>query len=156
MTLIRSAALVLLSLIATLSLYGCGGCQGGEEKPAGEAPKPQAEREQPQAGKPVVATQAPAAAVEEIEPDCFVIVDAEPDFGAPPLKVQFETEIDCTAEPVTYSWDFGDGTTGGNEANPTHVYDKPGDYIAIVITKSPDGGEGEDEIDITVDADLAE
>jgi hypothetical protein len=156
MTLIRSVALVLLSFVVALSLYGCGGCQGGEETPVGEAPpQPKAEVGQPQAEKPAVATQPPAAAA-EAEADCFVIVDAEPDFGAPPLKVQFETEIDCTAQPVTYSWDFGDGTTGGNEPNPTHVYAKPGDYIATVITKSPDGGEGEDEIDITVDPELAE
>jgi len=152
MTLIRPIVVVPLSLM--LALWS--GCQGGEDKPADEAVKPQTGMEQPRVEKPAVATQPPAAAVEEVEADCFVIVDAEPDFGAPPLKVQFETEIDCTAEPVTYSWDFGDGTTGGNEANPTHVYDKPGDYIATVITKSPDGGEGEDEIDITVDAEMAE
>ena len=91
-----------------------------------------------------------------MEPDCFVIVDAEPDFGGPPLKVTFSTEIDCTAEPVVYSWDFGDGSKGGNEANPTHVYEKPGEYVAVVTTKSPDGGEGEDEIDITVDSDFSE
>lgn len=155
MTITRSVAFVLLSLAVTLSLNGCGGCQGGEEETTGAAPKPKAEMQPPQAAKPAVPTQPPAAAAEE-EADCFVIVDAEPDFGGPPLKVQFETEIDCTAQPVTYSWDFGDGTTGGNEANPTHTYAKAGDYIATVTTKSPDGGEGEDEIDITVDPDLAE
>lgn len=156
-------AVALLSFAVALSSYGCGGCQGGEEKPSGEAAKPKAEMEQPkaameqpQAGKPAVPTQPPAAAAGADEADCFVIVDAEPDFGAPPLKVQFETEIDCTAEPVTYSWDFGDGTKTENEPNPTHVYTKPGDYIASVVTKSPDGGEGEDEIDITVDEDLDE
>jgi hypothetical protein len=157
MTMIRTVAFVLFSFAVTLTLYGCGGCQGGEEKPSGAAPQPpKAEMEQPPAEKPAVATQPPAAAAGEGEVDCFVIVDAEPDFGAPPLKVQFETEIDCTAQPVTYSWDFGDGTTGGNEPNPTHVYEKPGDYIATVTTKAPDGGEGEDEIDITVDPELAE
>lgn len=152
----RYVALALLSFVLALSSYGCGGCQGGEEKPSGEAPKPKAEMEQPKAAKPAMPTQPPAAAVDEDEADCFVIVDAEPDFGGPPLKVQFETEIDCTAQPVTYSWDFGDGTKGGNEANPTHVYTKAGDYIATVTTKSPDGGEGEDEIDITVDEGMDE
>lgn len=160
MTRPRSIALVLFTFTVALSLYGCGGCQGGEEKPSGEA-KPKAEMQPPPEAKPAAPEAAapeppPAADAAAVEPDCFVIVDAEPDFGGPPLKVVFETEIDCTAQPVTYSWDFGDGTTGGNEPHPTHIYTTPGDYIATVITKSPDGGEGEDEIDITVDTDLAE
>jgi PKD repeat protein len=93
---------------------------------------------------------------ETAEVDCFVIVDAEPDFGAPPLTVNFVTETDCTGEPVTYSWDFGDGTTGGNDSKPSHTYDKAGDYIAIVTATAPDGGSGTDEIDITVDTDLGD
>ncbi|MCP4221031.1 MAG: PKD domain-containing protein, partial [bacterium] len=33
-----------------------------------------------------------------------------------------------------YSWDFGDGTTGGGK-NPTHVYEMPGTYrVALTIT----------------------
>jgi PKD domain len=145
-----------LLLVAVFWWSGCGGCQTEEQaKPAAPAPaaaeKPKVEQ---RAEKPTAAT--PATAGGESEPDCFVIVDAEPDFGPPPLKVQFMTEIDCTAEPVNYTWDFGDGTAGGNEPNPVHVYEKPGDYVAIVTTRSPDGGEGEDEMDISVDADLDE
>jgi PKD repeat protein len=155
MTLTRSVAFVLLSLAVTLSLYGCGGCQGGDEKTSSEAAKPKAAVEQPPAGKPVVPTP-PVADADQMEADCFVIVDAEPDFGGPPLEVKFEPEIDCTAQPVTYSWDFGDGTAGGNEAHPTHIYTTPGDFVAVVTTKSPDGGEGEDEIDITVDPEMDE
>jgi PKD repeat protein len=104
------------------------------------------------------APPAPAAGggSETAEVDCFVIVDAEPDFGAPPLTVNFVTETDCTGEPVTYSWDFGDGTTGGNDSKPSHTYDKAGDYIAVVTATAPDGGSGTDEIDITVDTDLGD
>lgn len=143
-------------LLAAFCFAGCGGC-GPEEEPAAKQPaaKQPAPAEQPQKEDAKPAAKAPAPAAEE-EPDCFVIVDAEPDYGPPPLKVQFMTEIDCTAEPVTYTWDFGDGTKGGNEPNPVHVYEKPGDFVATVITKSPDGGEGDDEIDVTVDPDLAE
>jgi hypothetical protein len=36
------------------------------------------------------------------------------------------------------------------------VYQKAGDYIATVSTTAPDGGSGEDEIDITVDEDLTD
>jgi PKD repeat protein len=104
------------------------------------------------------AAGATAAVVPEpgTEIDCFVIVDAEPDFGAPPLTVHFTTETDCTGSPVTFSWDFGDGGKAGNDPAPTHVYAKVGDYIATVNATAPDGGSGSDEIDITVDEDLAE
>jgi hypothetical protein len=146
-------------LVAALFCWsGCGGCQPEEEvkqPPPAAVQQPPAEKPAEQAMPPTAPPQAAEGTGEE-EPDCFVIVDAEPDFGPPPLKVQFMTEIDCTAEPVTYSWDFGDGTTGGNEPNPVHIYEKPGDYVAVVTTKSPDGGEGEDEMDITVDAELDE
>ena len=151
--------LSVVTLLFAWFLAGCGSCQPGEQAgrqaapPTGQPAQPQgAAASTPKAGAP----GAPAVAPDELEVDCFVIVDAEPDFGAPPLTVNFTTETDCTGSPVTYSWDFGDGTTGGNEANPTHVYQKPGDYIATVTTKAPDGGEGSDEIDITVDASLNE
>ncbi len=131
-----------VAVILPLVLAGCGGCER-EERPGEEGP----------AGAPVAApaTKPPAAEAEQVEVDCFVIVDAEPDFGPPPLTVNFVTEIDCTGSPVTYRWDFGDGTTGGSDPNPTHVYEKPGDYVATVTATAPDGGLGDDDIDITVE-----
>lgn len=143
------------SVLLAAMLCGCGSCQNSGQ--TGQPPAPAAAPQAPPAAqKPAEpAAQAPATAAQP-EVDCFVLVDAEPDFGKPPLKVVFETEIDCTGSPVTYSWDFGDGKTGGNEANPSHVYEKPGEYVATVKVKAPDGGEGEDEIDITADDDLDE
>ena len=123
--------------ISAFSMAGCESCRPSEEPEKAERPSP-------------AKAAAPAAPAQE-EADCFVIVDAEADFGAPPLTVEFVTEVECTATPVTYAWDFGDGTKGGNEPNPTHVYKKPGDYLAVVTASSPDGGRGSDEIDITVD-----
>lgn len=149
-----------VSLLLAGLLTGCGSCAPGEKTTAPPAPAPQAPAAQQPAAPAAPAAQPPAAqapaTAAQPEVDCFVLVDAEPDFGPPPLKVQFETEIDCTGSPVTYTWDFGDGKTGGSEANPSHVYDKPGEYVAVVKVKAPDGGEGEDEIDITVDDDLDE
>jgi len=149
-------AIVPLALAGLLA--GCGGCNGDKAPaPAAPAAAPTAPAAAAPAAPAPAGEAAPAAgAAGQAEVDCFVIVDAEPDFGAPPLTVNFITEIDCTGSPVTYSWDFGDGTTGGNDPKPSHVYDKPGDYIATVTVKAPDGGEGTDEIDITVDTDLAE
>jgi len=147
-------AVATLVLLGAAALAGCGGCN--QEKPAEPAPAPAAAP--PAAGAPPTqpAAAGAATAAPGDEADCFVLVDAEPDFGAPPLTVNFTTETDCTGAPVTFSWDFGDGSKGGNEANPTHTYDKPGDYLAVVTTTAPDGGTGSDEIDITVDEDLAD
>jgi PKD repeat protein len=141
-----------LLLLSTLSFAGCGGCNG--DKPAPPTPAPAAATPTSAAA----AAGATAAVVPEqgAEIDCFVIVDAEPDFGAPPLTVHFTTETDCTGSPVTFSWDFGDGSKGGNEPAPSHTYAKVGDYVATVSATAPDGGSGADEIDITVDEDLAE
>lgn len=148
-------------IVLVLFLAGCGGCQGGEEGkiPADEAPGSVEKPTAPQApaGAPAApptkpaAAQAPVAKPQQPEVDCFVLVDGEPDFGPPPLKVEFSTETECTGSPVTYTWDFGDGTTGGNEPHPTHVYQKVGEYVATVRVKAPDGGEGEDEIDVSVE-----
>jgi len=143
-------------LLGTVSLAGCGGCNGNKSAPPAAAPAA------PTAAAPAAAPAAAAGATAAVVPeqgnevDCFVIVDAEPDFGAPPLAVHFTTETDCTGSPVTFSWDFGDGTKGGNDPKPSHTYDKAGDYIATVTATAPDGGSGTDEIDITVDEDLAE
>jgi PKD repeat protein len=149
----QSTARTLL-LLVSIWFAGCGGCNGNKSAPpptaapAANTPAEAAAATAPAAGN--------AATPEAPEVDCFVIVDAETDFGPPPLTVHFTTETDCTGSPVTFSWDFGDGSKGGNEPSPTHVYEKAGDYIATVSTTAPDGGSGEDEIDITVDTDLAE
>jgi PKD repeat protein len=142
-------------LLGSLTLAGCGGCNGDKPPPA--APPAAAPAAATAASAPAAAGATAAVVPEQgAEVDCFVIVDAEPDFGAPPLTVQFSTETDCTGSPVTFSWDFGDGSKGGNEPNPTHKYEKAGDFVAVVSTTAPDGGSGTDEIDITVDVDLAD
>ena len=97
---------------------GCGGCNDNKAPTAPPA-RPPPTAAAPAAAQPADAPKAAAPAGSDSEVDCFVIVDAEPDFGAPPLNVNFITEIDCTGQPVTYSWDFGDGTKGGNDPKPT-------------------------------------
>lgn len=44
--------------------------------------------------------------------------------GLPPLAVQF-TDLSNVPSPVAWSWDFGDGTTSG-EQNPQHTYTADG------------------------------
>jgi hypothetical protein len=139
---IRQSAIQIVLALSAVGVAGCRSCQSGERTPPPTPTVP-----------PAAPTAASAAAPRGEEADCFVILDGEPDYGPPPLEVAFETEVDCTSSPLTYSWDFGDGTKGGNEANPTHVYEKPAEYVATVTVRAPDGGEGADDIDISVEAD---
>lgn len=57
-----------------------------------------------------------------------------------PLTADFSsTASDPDGDPMTYDWDFGDGSPHGTSANPTHVYASPGLHIATVTV---DDGRG--------------
>ena len=44
-------------------------------------------------------------------------------------KVEFTDMSQATGDNIVgWLWDFGDGQKS-NEQNPTHIYEKPGDYI---------------------------
>jgi gliding motility-associated-like protein len=57
----------------------------------------------------------------------------DPPSGCVPLKVNF-TNLSRYADPLTYRWDFGDGSTS-REANPTHVYSRADKY-SVTLTAS--------------------
>jgi PKD repeat protein len=60
--------------------------------------------------------------------------------GSAPLTVNFDgsASYDPDGRVDSYSWDFGDGTTGSG-AKPSHAYTKPGVYEAL-LTVTDDGG----------------
>lgn len=135
-----------------LTLLGCGlavglaslvGCGGGEAPPATATTTTVAPR---------TATTVPTAA-EDLEYELDVIAEAEPDEGAPPLKVQFTASVEEeTGGPFTFAWDFGDGGKS-TEQNPVHTYDKVGEYTATLTVTNQKGNKGTDEIDIFVETD---
>lgn len=166
MTATRRLGWALLTWTATW-VAGCGGCQ--QES----APKPAAA---PQAAAPAAAATKPAAAKPTLPPpgptntlpadaltpppedpeaalaeDCFVMMDAFPDYGAPPLKVKFSSEVECNSGAPKFKWDFGDGSAPSTEANPTHTYEKEGEFVASVTVTGPSGGTDSDELDIVVE-----
>jgi PKD repeat protein len=112
----------------------------------------------PKAATPT--TMAPAADAEDDE-DAYeldVIAEAEPDEGAPPLKVQFTASVEEEeGGPWTFAWDFGDGNKSTDQ-NPVHTYDKVGEYTATLTVTDSKNNKGTDEIDIFVETeeDLAE
>lgn len=148
---------LILIAVAGLTLAGCNSCQQPEESPPAAAPAPEAQappaEAAPQAAPQAPAEQPPAAqapAAEE-EADCFVILDAVPDYGPAPLKVEFSADVDCTSGEVKYTWDFGDGSPISNEEKPVHTYTKIGEYTASVVVNGSLGGTDTDELDILVE-----
>ncbi len=57
------------------------------------------------------------------------VMSGTPTNGPAPLSVAFSSagSIDPEGQPLTYNWDFGDGTTS-TLANPTHTYAVAGPY----------------------------
>jgi PKD repeat protein len=124
-----------------LVLVGCGGSETTTTTPPTTVPKVTA------------TTAAPNAqgqdADEEYELD--VIAEAEPDVGAPPLKVQFTASVEeDEGGPWKFEWDFGDGQKSA-EQNPVHTYDKVGEYTATLTVTDQKNNKGTDEIDIFVE-----
>ncbi|MFI2236305.1 PQQ-dependent sugar dehydrogenase [Streptomyces chrestomyceticus] len=70
--------------------------------------------------------------------------------GQAPLRAKFTASAtDADGDPLTYTWDFGDGTTS-NQQNPSHTYRKNGTYTATVTAKDPGGRTGTASVYLTV------
>ncbi|PSL07024.1 PKD domain-containing protein [Haloactinopolyspora alba] len=65
-----------------------------------------------------------------------------PTSGQLPLEVDFSSEgtHHPSGLPMTYHWDFGDGTTS-SEAHPSHTYTEPGSYTALLTVTDSHGRE---------------
>ena len=61
-----------------------------------------------------------------------------PNAGIGPLTVQFSStgSSEPYARPLTYSWNFGDGTAPSTAANPSHTYTVNGTYTATLTVSS--------------------
>ena len=152
-------------LMLTMLLSGCGGCEPGQPKAGGGAPAasaPTAGVVAPTAARPPVAappTQgaAPQAAApgggagQADDDDCVVVADVNPDFGPPPLTVNFTAEAECKTGTPSYKWTFGDDSPPSTEPNPSHTYAKEGDFTATVTVTVPNGATSTDEVDIFVE-----
>ena len=138
----RSRTIVVTCLVGFA--IGCGGGEQPAEKPA---PPPAA----PTTMQPAAGAPKPPADAEAYELD--VIVEGEPDEGAPPLTVKFQGYVEeDEGGPWKFAWDFGDGSTS-TEQNPTHVYQKEGEYTASLTVTDSRNYTGSDEIDIFVETD---
>jgi PKD repeat protein len=126
--------------VGLVSLVACGG--------GTETPPPTSTTIPPAAGS---APKAPVAVEDDAEYELDVIAEAEPDEGAPPLKVEFTASVEEeTGGPFTFAWDFGDGQKSTDQ-NPVHTYTKVGEYTATLEVTNQKGNKGTDEIDVFVE-----
>jgi glucose/arabinose dehydrogenase len=79
-------------------------------------------------------------------------ITADPTYGALPLDVNFNgtSSTDPDGDPLTFEWDFGDGSPHGSGATTTHRYTSAGTYSATVIVRDNRGGQ--DSRSIRIDA----
>jgi glucose/arabinose dehydrogenase len=80
------------------------------------------------------------------------VASANPTFGAPPLAVNFDGSgsTDPDGDPLTYSWNFGDGSAAGSGAKVAHTYSSAGQYTATLTVSDGKGGQGTSTVGITV------
>lgn len=72
------------------------------------------------------------------------VIGASPSAGDPPLTVTFSAagSSDPDLDPISYSWDFGDGAPAGGGAGVTHIYQSTGTYTATLTVSDGKGGAG--------------
>jgi len=135
-------------LVALSALLAASCTQAPTEKPAPKATAAAA------AAAPAAATpmgQAPAAQAPAPAEELYVDLEGDPDEGAPPLTVKWTSTVEDGTPPYTYKWDFGDGSAASTEANPTHVYQKEGEFTATLTVNDSKGLSGSEEYDILVE-----
>ncbi len=57
---------------------------------------------------------------------------------------------DFPSDPVTYSWDFGDGEPAGSGASVSHTYADDGSYTVTVTASDDDGGSASTQLTVVV------
>ena len=97
--------------------------------------------------------QAPAAGAPTAAEELYVDLEGDPDEGAPPLSVKWTSTVEDGTPPYTYKWDFGDASPPSTDANPTHVYQKEGEFTATLTVSDSKGLSGSEEYDILVEKD---
>jgi PKD repeat protein len=79
-------------------------------------------------------------------------VSAAPNSGVAPLSVVFSSagSSDPDGSIASYSWNFGDGSALSGSASPTHIYQNPGNYTAVLTVTDNRGATGTAQTAIVV------
>jgi PKD repeat protein len=80
------------------------------------------------------------------------IAFANPTSGSAPLEVQFEGDgsFDADEDPLSFDWDFGDGSSPGIQSNPVHIFEDDGSYEVRLTVNDGQGGADTADLVITV------
>lgn len=80
---------------------------------------------------------------------------ATPTSGLAPLQVQFDAagSSDPNGDPLSYDWDFGDGTPHSSQRNPLHTYTQGGVYTARLTVNDGRGLSDTETVTIAVNSD---
>ena len=132
-----------VGVLTTVALTGCGG--GGTS--TSETPKPATATTAP-AAAPTTAAGAKEGGDEDLAAPLLAWADSDTDEGKAPLTIQFKADVEGGTPPLSYVWKFGDGTPDSTEANPKHVYQKPGKYRADLEVKDSAGDSDSDYLEI--------
>ncbi|MGH7645990.1 MAG: PKD domain-containing protein [Gemmatimonadales bacterium] len=81
----------------------------------------------------------------------LAVAQANPTSGTAPLAVAFAGtgSSDPDGDPLTYAWDFGDGTRGSG-ATVSHTYQSAGTYVATLMVADGRGASDDVSVVITV------
>jgi len=91
-----------------------------------------------------------------VDPDLFpnVSAAAAPGSGTSPLTVNFSCAVSGGNTPLSFAWDFGDGTVSGLQ-NPTHTYHSTMDVVfeatCTVVDQDGDAGFGVTTVSVAAD-----
>jgi subtilisin family serine protease len=79
-------------------------------------------------------------------------ISASPDSGQAPLVVNFTGSSNMEGhKPLTYTWDFGDGSPAGSGKSVAHTYALVGTYTVTLTVEDSDGLTDTDTVQINVD-----
>jgi hypothetical protein len=80
------------------------------------------------------------------------VATAAPTSGRSPLNVSFtgSASTDPDGDPLTYEWDFGDGSAHSAQANPSHRYTRLGRFVAQLTVSDGRGLTDTETVTISV------
>ncbi|MFN3137570.1 MAG: PKD domain-containing protein, partial [Allomuricauda sp.] len=85
------------------------------------------------------------------------VATADVESGEAPFTVNFTGSNSLDDVGISsYQWDFGDGSTFSNEADPSHTYTNAGNYSAVLTVTDGDGQQDTDTVTITVTIPLSD
>ena len=86
----------------------------------------------------------------------IAMMGANKSYGPSPLTVQFNStgSVDPEGQPITFNWNFGDGTATSSAPNPTHIFSPshsaPTNYTVTLRVTDTGGKQGTNQLNISV------